>query len=68
MTENDLCPTCGRPYKIPSRQAGRRVCSLCGRKIGRYDHWQFGMDSRPQHKNCRNPRDIMEKDNSKGLF
>jgi hypothetical protein len=68
MTENDLCPTCGRPYRIPSRQAGRRVCSLCGYKIGRYDKWEFGPDSRAQHKSCKNARGKIDTNEPKGLF
>jgi hypothetical protein len=40
------CPTCHRP--LP--EVGKRICSVCGRKIGRFDKWQFGPDSRPQHR------------------
>jgi hypothetical protein len=52
----DTCPTCGQPVSQPiRRQRGKRICSLCNGKIGRFHKWQFGEDSRPQHKDCSVP-------------
>ena len=55
----DICPTCGQStVKRSPHRTGKRWCSLCDRKIGRYDKWEHGPDDRPRHKNCEHPTGI----------
>lgn len=52
----DLCPTCGQSIRERSlNPVGKRICSTCNKKIGRFHKWRFGPDGRPQHKNCLLP-------------
>lgn len=43
-----ICPACHQV--IP--EMGKRACSLCHQAIKRSDKWQFGADSRAQHRVC----------------
>jgi len=52
----DLCPACNRPLReLTLQPRGKRRCSACGLKVGRFDKWEFGPDGRPRHKDCQNP-------------
>jgi hypothetical protein len=55
----DTCPTCGQStVKRSPHRKGKRICSLCDLKIGRYHKWEFGEDDRPRHKDCKQPTGI----------
>lgn len=56
MVKPDLCPTCGKALTRGS--AGHKVCSLCGKRMGRFDKWRWGSDGRAMHKNCDKPTGI----------
>lgn len=65
----EICPLCNRPLTIQSLQrAGKRFCSLCRGKIGRYHKWQICSDGRIAHKDCQNPTGKTNTEDAKGLF
>ncbi len=56
MSSPNVCPCCGQ--SVAQRAlgtTGKRICSLCNRKIGRHGKWGFGPDGRPRHKDCSMP-------------
>jgi endogenous inhibitor of DNA gyrase (YacG/DUF329 family) len=45
------CPTCGSVFEAKAK----RVCSKCGKIIGRHDKFTFMPDSRVAHRHCDRP-------------
>jgi hypothetical protein len=64
----DLCPYCQRPLRVGTQEAGRRICSLCGGRIGKRHKYRIGSDGRLIHRDCKNPTGNTDTKESKGLF
>jgi hypothetical protein len=47
------CPTCGGRIADPRHR--KRICARCHGIIKRNHKWGFGLDGRPEHRNCDNP-------------
>jgi hypothetical protein len=64
----DICPYCQKSLHVGIQPAGRRICSLCGGKIGKRHKYRIGSDGRLVHKSCTNPTGQIETNNAKGMF
>ncbi|HEX5426605.1 MAG TPA: hypothetical protein VFW94_23860 [Candidatus Acidoferrales bacterium] len=51
-----ICPVCRRPlWGSYSQPAGKRICSLCGKRMRKHDKYSHGADGRPRHRDCERP-------------
>lgn len=64
----DLCLYCSKTLRVGIQQAGKRLCSLCGGKIGKRHKYRIGSDGRLVHRDCNCPTGKIDTKKSEGLF